>query len=49
MVVDSHCHLDGAVFDSDRDEVIERARAAGVCCLVNQVEFLGLAGALATV
>ncbi len=30
MIVDSHCHLDGAVFDSDRDEVLARAREAGV-------------------
>ncbi len=30
MIVDSHCHLDGAVFDGDRDEVIARARSAGV-------------------
>ena len=30
MLVDSHCHLDGAVFDADRDEVIARARQAGV-------------------
>ena len=30
MMVDSHCHLDGKVFDADRDEVIERAIDAGV-------------------
>jgi TatD DNase family protein len=30
MYVDSHAHLDGRKFDSDRDEVIARARQAGV-------------------
>lgn len=30
MLVDSHSHLDAAEFDRDRDEVIARARAAGV-------------------
>jgi TatD DNase family protein len=29
-LVDSHCHLDAAEFDPDRDEVIARARLAGV-------------------
>lgn len=27
---DSHCHLDAAEFDADRDQVLARARAAGV-------------------
>jgi TatD DNase family protein len=32
--VDSHCHLDDADFDNDRDAVIERARAFGVGLLL---------------
>jgi len=28
--VDSHCHLDDSQFDADREEVIERARSAGL-------------------
>lgn len=30
IFVDSHCHIDGEAFDADRDEVIERAKDAGV-------------------
>ena len=34
MFVDSHAHLDGKQFDSDREEVIARARDAGVRTMV---------------
>ena len=32
--VDSHCHLDFPAFDTDRDAVLDRARAAGVADFV---------------
>jgi TatD DNase family protein len=35
MFVDSHAHIDGTEFDSDRDEVIQRARAAGISAILN--------------
>ena len=35
MFVDSHAHIDGPEFKSDRDEVIQRARAAGVSTILN--------------
>lgn len=34
-LVDSHCHLDLEQFDSDRDDVMATARAAGVRAIVN--------------
>lgn len=34
MVIDSHCHIDGKQFDDDRDEVVNRARAAGVAAML---------------
>ena len=34
MIVDSHCHLDDPAFDKDRDEVLDRARQAGVDLLL---------------
>lgn len=33
--IDSHCHIDGAEYDEDRDEVIARSRAAGVTTMLN--------------
>jgi len=35
MFIDSHAHIDGPEFESDRDEIIERARAAGVSVILN--------------
>jgi TatD DNase family protein len=29
-LIDSHCHIDGEAFDSDRDDVVRRAREAGI-------------------
>ena len=34
LLVDSHCHLDSRAFDDDRDEVIRRAREAGVSLMM---------------
>lgn len=35
MLIDSHCHVDGERFDVDRDEVVERAKEAGVDYMLN--------------
>ena len=35
MLIDTHCHLDFNAFDQDRDEVLNRARQAGVDVLIN--------------
>jgi TatD DNase family protein len=35
MFVDSHAHIDGEEFDADREEVLARARAAGVRAILN--------------
>lgn len=34
-MIDSHCHIDGEAFDGDRDEVVQRAREAGVAAMLN--------------
>jgi TatD DNase family protein len=34
IFVDSHCHIDGEAFDADRDEVVERAKEAGVAAML---------------
>jgi TatD DNase family protein len=34
-LIDSHCHIDGEAFDEDRDEVVQRARDAGVGVMLN--------------
>jgi len=33
--IDSHCHIDGPEYDADRDDVIKRARDAGVTTMLN--------------
>jgi TatD DNase family protein len=35
VFVDSHAHIDGEQFDADRDEVLARAREAGVRAILN--------------
>ena len=41
-LVDSHCHLDDQQFDADREETIERARAAGVEAMMAIGTWIGL-------
>src|SRR5437870_6690885 len=33
--IDSHCHIDGTDYDADREDVIKRAREAGVGTMLN--------------
>lgn len=35
VLIDSHCHIDGEQFDADRDEVVQRAKDAGVAAMLN--------------
>lgn len=35
MFIDSHAHIDGPEFDADRNDVIQRARDAGVSAILN--------------
>jgi TatD DNase family protein len=35
ILIDTHAHLDFAKFDADRDDVIDRAKRAGVAAIVN--------------
>src|SRR6185369_9859783 len=34
-LIDSHCHIDGEQFDADRDDVVRRAKEAGVAAMLN--------------
>jgi TatD DNase family protein len=35
IFIDSHCHIDGEAFDADRDEIVRRAKDAGVKAMLN--------------
>ncbi len=49
FLTDSHTHLDDARFDGDREQVIERAREAGVARMVTIGSLEGAEGALRSV
>ena len=49
MFIDSHCHLADPAFDPDREEVIERALAAGARAIVCIGESLAAAARAATI
>jgi TatD DNase family protein len=49
MWFDSHCHVTAAKFDADRDEVMDRAREAGVDTLVAIGSGYGVAGNAAAI
>ena len=34
FLIDSHCHIDGEAFDADRDEIVARAKKAGVAAML---------------
>jgi TatD DNase family protein len=40
-IIDTHTHLYDSVFDEDREEVLRRAREAGVCAIITVAEELG--------
>lgn len=47
--IDTHTHLDGAEFDADRDEVVARAKAAGISCvLIPAIDLPSVDSVLAT-
>ena len=35
IFIDSHCHIDGKAFDGERDEIVRRAKDAGVKAMLN--------------